>query len=128
MSTLGYPIYDKLMPPLDWANKVLSKSGNQSDAPQAENHHFGALGSYWKTKGYFDKLCENWQVDSNDRKILKASYKFLTQVIRNRDVHTYVASQQKTNFPAVKPIFVPSFNILVDTMKANGHFGSSCHT
>ena len=41
---------------------------------------------------------------------------------RNRDVHGYVANRRREDFPAVEPIFVPAFNILIEAMSRNQHF------
>ena len=57
-----------------------------------------------------------------ERKELKAAYKYLTQVIRNRDAHSYVANQCRKDLLAVEPIFVPAFNKLVQARRDRGHF------
>ena len=126
VSSLGYPKYDDAKPVMGWVEKVLNESMSASDLP-AEKYYYGNLEKYWKPtkhrKAHLDALCDKRDVVPNDRKLLIASYKYLTQAIRNRDAHTYVPEQRQKNYPAVQPIFVPSFNTLVCTMKCNGHPG-----
>ena len=121
---LPYPRYKASMSRMDWVNKVLNDKKEENDTP-AEKHNYGALDEYWKSKknkkAHFVKLCEKHNVCSDDRDLLLACYKYLTQSIRNRDAHTYVACARRRDFPAVKPIFVPAFNVLVETLKQKGH-------
>ena len=127
VSSLGYPKYEDGMPVMGWVEKVLNKSKSTGAPPSAEKYDYYALEKYWKSTNshtaYLECLCKKHKaaVTPQNRDLLIASYKFLTQAIRNRDAHTYVPKQRQKNFPAVEPIFVPSFNILVRTMKENGH-------
>ena len=83
---------------------------------------YGSLGKYTRRHGLLDKLCEKVDIGDCDRTKLTEGYKSL-QRARNRDVHGYVANKRREGFPAVEPIFVPAFNILVEAMRRNIHFG-----
>ena len=85
-----------------------------------QKYNFGTLGDYWKT--HFKVLWDSKKISEEDYKLLKASYKYLTAVIRNRDAHSYVKNVRREDFPAVEPIFVPAFNVLLKTMTKNKHF------
>ena len=126
VSSLGYPKYDDCTPPMDWVKKVLNESMSASDLP-AQKYDYGALGEYWKSNNdhtaHLKCLCKKHKVAPHDRDLLIASYKYLTQAIRNRDAHTYVPEQRQNNYPLVQPILVPSFNVLVRTIQKNGHPG-----
>ena len=126
VSSLGYPKYEDAMPVMDWVKKVLNESMSASDSP-AKKYDYRPLEKYWKSTqrhtAFLKSLCSKHSVSSNDRDLLIAGYKYLTQAIRNRDAHTYVPEQRQKNYPAVQPIFVPSFNVLLRTMEKNGHPG-----
>jgi hypothetical protein len=84
------------------------------------------LGLREKKKGKpstFDRLVDKHPAIAGTSKedVLWASYRYLTDVIRNRDTHTYVKEVRKSNFPLVNILFVPSFNVLVSTMQARSH-------
>ena len=83
---------------------------------------YGALGKYTQRDGLPDKLCEKVDIGDFDRTRLTEGYKSLKRA-RNRDVHGYVADKRREDFPAVEPTFVPAFNILVEAMRRNHHFG-----
>ncbi len=101
VSSLGYPKYEDGMPVMDWVENVLNESMSASDLP-AEKYDYRTLDQYWKSTNsrtaYLECLCDkHGHVGPDDRKLLIASYKYLTQAIRNRDAHTYVPEQrQKT--------------------------------
>ena len=78
------------------------------------------LGDIWRVK--LDKLSECRGIAESESKGLKAAYKYLTQVIRNRDAHSYIENQRRRDFPSVEGILIPAFNTLVQTMKDRGHF------
>lgn len=122
---LPYPRYKHCLSPAAWASKVLNESWDYGDPPQPEKYNYGTLEKYWKSdnklKAYFESLIEKQCVNAEHRTLLLASYKYLTQAIRNRDAHTYIADQRRRDYPAVEPIFVPAFKTLVNTMKDNGH-------
>ena len=120
--TLKYPRYTDDIPVTDWVDIVMDGNCSDSDVTRAINYKYESLGDYWNC--YLPKLCEKKEVCPKKTRHVKASYKYLTAVIRNRDVHTYIPAERRRDFPAVKPIFVPAFNILVETMKKNQHFDS----
>ena len=82
---------------------------------------YGTLGRYTKSGGLLDQLCEKPSNSDCDKTRLTQGYKSLKRA-RNRDVHGYVANKRREDFPAVEPIFVPAFNILVEAMRRNHHF------
>ncbi len=104
-------------------NGIVSKSPPNLD--------YGTLGDYWKGRPketpYLKQLCEKRSVLYTDSANLLNGYRYLTQKIRNRDTHTYIPNVRRNDFPKVELTFVPAFNILVETMKKNGHFGGSNH-
>ena len=118
---LGYPVYSREADKLNWVDGLLKhqlqKGAYGSD--EAEKYEFGTLDHIWKVK--LNQLSQKLSIPEIERKELKAAYKYLTQVIRNRDARTYVENQRRRDFPAVKGVFVPAFNTLVQAMKVNGH-------
>ena len=82
---------------------------------------YGSLGGYTKEGGLLETLCEKVGIGGRDKTRLIEGYKSLKGA-RNRDVHGYVANKRREDFPAVEPIFVPAFNILVEAMNRNHHF------
>ena len=126
--SLSYPEYKDSMLPMDWVTKVLSESTSAGDSP-AKKYYYGTLGDIGTQSRVIRLIssasAKKHKVAPQDCDLLIASYKYLTQAIRNRDAHTYVPKQRQENFPAVEPIFVPSFNTLVRTMKKNNHPGLS---
>ena len=72
---------------------------------------------------HLPKLCECRNIDGERTTALIDGYKRLTK-IRNRDAHNYKANKRRLNFPSVEDLFVPAFNILVETMKAEHHDGT----
>ena len=120
--TLKYPRYTDDIPVTDWVDMVMDGNCSDIDVTRAINYKYESLGDYWNC--YLPKLCEKKEVCSKKTRHVKASYKYLTAVIRNRDVHTYIPAERRRDFPAVQPIFVPAFNTLVETMKKNQHFDS----
>lgn len=109
----SYPIYRQDTDREGWIEQVL---GTQRNA----GGRYGEMGDIWKCK--LDALSKERGHSEAERKELKAAYKYLTQVIRNRDAHSYIANQRRRDFLAVEPVFVPAFNKLVRTMNDNGHF------
>ena len=83
--------------------------------------NYGPLRGYTKRGGFLDQLCEQVSIGDCDKTRLTEGYNCLKRS-RNRDVHGYVANKRREDFPAVEPIFVPAFNILVETMRRNHHF------
>ena len=83
--------------------------------------NYGSLGGYTQKGGFLDKLCEKVNIADCDKTRLTEGYKSLKRA-RNRDVHGYVANRRREDFPAVEPIFVPAFNILIEAMSRNYHF------
>ena len=61
------------------------------------------MGDIWRYK--LDDLSSKLGNAEAERKELKAAYKYLTQVVRNRDAHSYVANQRRKDLLAVEPIF-----------------------
>ena len=122
--TLGYPIFTNTQPRSDWMNNVLNPKAGVYGSAEAKKYDFGTLGSIWRSK--LDELCAQREIPPDKRKELKVAYKYLTQVIRNRDGHTYIENARKKDFPAVAAVFVPAFNTLVQAMIDNGHsFGGA---
>lgn len=117
---LQYPRYENSIPVTDWVDMVINENCSDSSLVRATKQDYPSLGKYWQL--HLPELCEQQEICSKKSRHLKASYKYLTTVIRNRDAHTYIAEERRRDFPAVRPIFVPAFNILVETMKANQHF------
>ena len=76
-SKLPYPIYEDWLSLKDWGDKVLNGTRDENDPPQPEKYDFGDLGEYWQCEKYLDKLCNKCKVLSDNRKMLKASYKYL---------------------------------------------------
>lgn len=83
------------------------------------------MGEIWKYK--LRELSDKLGSPEAERKELKAAYKYLTQVVRNRDAHSYVANQRRKDLLVVEPIFVPAFNKLVQAMRDRGHFKATVH-
>ena len=109
-----YPVYWPGTDKATWVNEML-------DYPRNAGGGYGELGCIWRYKlGEFSEKREHTEAERNE---LKAAYKYLTQAIRNRDAHSYVANQRRKDFPAVDAIFVPAFNTLVRAMNDKGHFG-----
>ena len=117
---LGYPVFSHKLDKASWVDKVLQPQKGAFGTDEAQKHEYCALGTIWDTKIYdLARRCNIPNIQSDE---LKAAYKYLTQVIRNRDAHSYVKKQRRKDFPAVEGIFVPAFNTLVKTMENNGHF------
>ena len=110
----SYPVYWSDTNKGNWVEKVLGSRRNTGGG-------YGEMGDIWRYK--LDELAEKRGDAEAERKELKAAYKYLTQAIRNRDAHSYVANRQRRkDLFAVEPIFVPAFNTLVQAMKDKGHF------
>ena len=120
--TLNYPRYTDSIPVTEWVKMVIDGDCSDGSLIRATKHYYQTLDKYWQ--GYLPRLCKKQEICSKKTRHLKASYKYLTEVIRNRDAHTYIADERRRDFPAVEPIFVPAFNILVETMRKNHHFNS----
>ena len=118
--TLKYPRYVCSIPVTEWVDMVMDEDCSNSGLIRATKHNYQPLDKYWRI--YLPELCKGPKICCKETRHLIASYKYLTEVIRNRDAHTYIADERRKDFPAVKPIFVPAFNILVETMKKNHHF------
>ena len=116
---LGYPIYADTQTKSDWMAEVLNPQKGAYGSLEAQKYEFGTLGDIWQSK--LDKLSDKREIPPDERKELKVAYKYLTQAIRNRDGHTYIENQRKKDFPAVKGVFVPAFNTLVQAMMDKGH-------
>ena len=110
---LGYPVYSDETEKASWIDQVLQSQKSPKGG-------YGMLGDIWRVK--LDKLSECRGIAESESKGLKAAYKYLTQVIRNRDAHSYIENQRRRDFPAVEGILIPAFNTLVQTMKDRGHF------
>ena len=108
-----YPFYRPDTNRETWVNEVLDCRRNAGGG-------YGDLGWIWKCK--LRELSEKRGHTEVERNELKAAYKYLTQAIRNRDAHSYVANQRRRDFAAVEAVFVPAFNALVQAMNDNGHF------
>ena len=115
---LKYRRYTDSIPVTEWVDGVID--GDSSHEDSATKHDYKPLERYWKCK--LPRLCQKHPLCCSEERHLIASYKYLTQVIRNRDAHTYIPGQRLRDFPAVKPVFVPAFNTLIDTMRKNLHW------
>ena len=111
-----YPFYWRDSDRDIWVDEVLKYRRNAGGG-------YGSLGDIWKCK--LDELSKKRGIIEAEGKELKAAYKYLTQAIRNRDVHSYIENERRKDFPAVEEIFVPAFRTLVQTMKDEGHFKAS---
>ena len=127
---LGYPFFSPNRDKATWVDEVMCPNKGAHDQEEAQrfewvtlDHQDATLGRIWRSE--IDKLAD---VSEGEKRKLKAAYKYLTQVIRNRDAHSYVESQRRKDFPAGEGIFVPAFNVLVETMECNGHFNTITST
>ena len=112
----SYPVYRTDIHKESWVDTVLDSRRNAGGG-------YGDLGDIWKYK--LDELSEKRGITEAEGKSLKAAYKYLTQAIRNRDVHSYVANKRRNDFPAVEGIFVPAFKTLVHAIRDKGHFNAT---
>lgn len=85
-----------------------------------EYQPLGTLGQYVKT--HLPTLCKCRTICGERETALTDGYKLLTK-IRNRDAHNYKVNKRRLNFQSVEKVFVPAFNILVETMKPEPHGG-----
>ncbi|MCE2463032.1 MAG: hypothetical protein J4F46_03830 [Dehalococcoidia bacterium] len=99
----NYPMYTDSISTTEWACKVIGNNWSNGDPAKAAQYNYGTLEKYWKE--YLPKLCERQEICCKEKRHLIASYKYLTQVIRNKDAHTYIADKRGKDFPAVKSIF-----------------------
>ena len=79
-------------------------------------------GTLGKCVNTLPALCKCRTICGERETILTAGYKLLLK-IRNRDTHNYKANERMLNFQSVEKVFVPAFNILVETMKPEPHGG-----
>jgi len=114
----SYPVYWGDTDKGSWVERVLGSRRNAGGG-------YGEMGEIWKCK--LGDLSDRLGDAEAERKELKAAYKYLTQVVRNRDAHSYVANQRRKDLLAVEPIFVPAFNKLVQAMRDRGHFKATGH-
>ena len=119
-TTLKYPRYGDSIPVAEWVDSVISEDSFHGDVDRATKHNYQPLEKYWKS--HLPELCKRREICYRENRHLIAGYKYLAQVVRNRDAHTYIADQRRKDFPAVEPVFVPAFNILVEAMRRNHHF------
>ena len=116
-TTLKYPRYTESIPVTEWVDSVINEDGFHENEDRATKHNYQPLEKYWTS--YLPELCKRREVCHKENRRLIAGYKYLAQAIRNRDAHTYIADQRRKDFPAVEPIFVPAFNVLVGTLERN---------
>ena len=121
-NTLRYPRYMGHIPVTEWVDMVLNDKCSDGSLIRATTHNYQKLDRYWQRN--LHTLCKKQEICADETRHLIASYKYLSQAIRNRDAHTYVAGERRRDFPAVEPIFVPAFNTLVETMRKKNHFNS----
>ena len=121
-NTMKYPRYMSHIPVPEWVDMVLNDQCSDASLIRATTHNYQKLDRYWQHN--LPELCKKQKICADETRHLRASYKYLSQAIRNRDAHTYVAGERRRDFPAVEPIFVPAFNILVETMRKKYHFNS----
>ena len=110
---IGYPLFSNETEKASWIDQVLRSRKSPKGG-------YGMLRDIWRDK--LDDLSECCGIAETESKELKAAYKYLTQAIRNRDAHSYIANQRRRDFPSVEGLFVPAFNTLVHAMKGKGHF------
>ena len=118
---LGLRFYSPGIDEAEWVDEVLksNKRKSQLGPGEAYNYNYKNLG---------DLVCRLGELDhteESEKKRLKAAYRYLSSVIRNRDAHTYVEDVRREDFPAVRGLFVPAFNALLQTMTGRGHFGET---
>jgi hypothetical protein len=98
----------------NWAHKFLTNDKSCDTLPVT---YFGVLGSLTKNKATvpapLEHLCSVMNATSAEKDLLLAAYKLLTQSIRNRDAHAFVANVRGQHFGLVSNLFTPVFNILV---------------
>ena len=101
---------------MGWA-KAYRKDGKarifQKDVNVRRYYSYGTLGFYWKA--HLPKLAKACYFGPEKIDVLCAGYRLLTPVVRNRDVHNYVLGVRQEQFYLVKAVFVPSFNVLLET-------------
>ncbi|MYC34112.1 MAG: hypothetical protein F4X64_13175 [Chloroflexi bacterium] len=114
----SYPVYWGDTDKGSWVERVLGSRRNAGGG-------YGEMGDIWRCK--LDDLSDKLGDAEAERKDLKAAYQYLTQVVRNRDAHSYVTNQRRKDLLAVDPIFVPAFNKLVQAMRDRGHFKATGH-
>lgn len=118
---LGYRVFSPEVDKKCWTDEVLSP---ESSIPshlgddEAQKYNYRSLGKLLDPSNL-----KRLQLGEGECRNFRATYKYLNDVIRNRDAHTFVKDQRRKDFPAVGGIFVPAFNILVQSMEKNGHFG-----
>ena len=79
-----------------------------------------ALGQY--VNKHIPTLCKCRNIDGERKTALTKGCKLLKD-IRNRDAHDYKANKRRPKFKSVEKLFVPAFNILVETMNPEAHGG-----
>ena len=119
-TSLIYPGYTELIPVDEWVDSVTNENRSHEDEDRATKHNYQPLEKYWKS--HLPELRRRRRVCHEESRRLIAGCKYLAQAIRNRDAHTYIADERRKDFPAVEPVFVPAFNILVSAMERNHHF------
>ena len=120
---LGYPVFTDKTNKASWVNKVLHPQQGAYGDDEAQKYEYHTLD--WILNNKYDDFARTRNIPKTACEELKAAYIYLTKAVRNRDAHTYVKDQRIKDFPAVKGIFVPAFNILVKTMKDNRHFSAT---
>lgn len=110
-TSLIYPRNTQLIPVDERVDSVLNENRSYANEERATKHSYEPLEKYWKS--HLPELCRGQKVCHEESRRLIAGYKYLVHAIRNRNAHTYIADQRRRDFPAVEPVFVPGFNILV---------------
>ena len=94
-----------------WANRF----ANTSATSQPDKRHaidYGTMGDLT------NKILKSLFLNSNgsQKNLVISSYKLLGTTIRNRDAHAYVEDVRESHFYLVEKLFVPSFNILLNSV------------
>ncbi len=86
-----------------WTDSVLSKRGG----PKESVPQYGALGDVNK------KIEQLPRKHGVDLRRVQASFEFLRDAIRNRDLHRYAKNIRTMNFPTVEALLLPAINDLL---------------
>ena len=114
---LGFRFYSPGIGEAEWVDEVLKsdKRRSQLGPEEAYNYNYRNLGDL------VCRLGELGQTEESEKRRLKATYRYLSSAIRNRDAHTYVEDVRRKDFPAVSGLFVPAFNALLKAMDPDEH-------
>lgn len=99
-----------------WSKMVISND------PAVKTSRNLNLGTFKNMQNKWDKILKG--KPKADRNKVKASFKLLAEEIRNRDAHYFEPDVRALNFDDVERLFIPAFNILLNTLD-QGELGRS---